>query len=612
MNIYEFIKGASNKKEVSLKESEIKVGDTFKNKEGAIIKVVEPTKEGRPQFNIASSKEDFSNGKVECRDTDCYDSLNKILSDNGYEKLTESTGSWEKYQSQVENTLENAKEELESNEFDAFCEGVINLAQNYLGELDQMNETESDSFETKVYKDFQTFLDDNNITEPTEDDINNYFTGMFYDIETEEDLDDSNRAEELIRSKYLGESCLKEGTNLRGSVYTEIVRSIDDACAEEMDTEEIRKFLQELMGYIRGTAESYNVMVESTAVEETYNFSQEVRDIIDNYKGESTEDYLNALNAISELENKNVIGKDEYEKAIKYIQDSLKLRESEYSTFLEAANPDNAEANDLIKKALSDAMFAYKHQDELKELGITVDYDIWHGEEPKNAGSFSKCNLVGANGRTLKCNTNEWRNEMPESRDITRVSNSYSNDEEENTVAQKSYKDSKEKVKIAKEELPTLKRRLNLYERRYGKDSRQYRELVDYIKQTEKTIEKGIQARKKTDYGQKPNENVDFKNYLDQKKMTDREKPYEAPKVNPTIAKYKDAKFEEQYNKDWEARNKKYDEEDAQRIADYARRAAEDKSRRDSQLNDAKARTKETLDALRARVEASKARRGVK
>lgn len=424
-------------------------------------------------------------------------------------------------------------------------------------------------------------------------------------IEVEERLD-------TLKQVELDESCLKEGTKLNDSVYKEVTTIIGDACSEEMDEEEIRKFLQDLMGYIRETAESYNVMVESTSSEEAYNFSQDVRKILDNYKGESTEDYLNSLNAISELENKNVIGKDEYDKAIKYIQDSLKLRESEYSTFLEAANPDNAEANDLIKKALSDAMFAYTHQDDLKELGITVDYAIWSDEEPKDADSFSKCNLVGSNGRTLKCNTNKWHNGIPESRDITRVSDSYSKDEEENTVAQKSYKDSKEKVKIAKEELPKLKRRLNLYERRYKKNSPEYRELDKLVKQTEETINKGIQSHKKTDYGQKPNENVDFKNYLDQKKMTDREKPYEAPKVNPTIAKYKDAKFEEKYNEDWEERNKKHDEEDAQRIADMAKRAAEEKSRRDSQLNANKERTKKTLDELRARINEMKERRGIK
>lgn len=65
------------------------------------------------------------------------------------------------------------------------------------------DEAPKEDFETKVYKDFQKFLNDNNIKAPTEKDINDYFTGLFYDIETEEDLDDSNRAEELIRNKYL-------------------------------------------------------------------------------------------------------------------------------------------------------------------------------------------------------------------------------------------------------------------------------------------------------------------------------------------------------------------------------------------------------------------------
>lgn len=145
MNLYEKIKESS-----LLKESDIKVGDVFKNKQGATIKVVEPTKAGEPQFNFL----DKDGKPTDCRGTNSYESLAKILKVNGYEKVNEST--------------------------------------------------------------------------------------------------------------------LTEGTNLRGSVYTEIVRSIDDTCSEEMDEEEIRKFLQDLMGYIRETAESYNVIVESDKLNESY------------------------------------------------------------------------------------------------------------------------------------------------------------------------------------------------------------------------------------------------------------------------------------------------------------------------------------------------------
>ena len=57
-------------------------------------------------------------------------------------------------------------------------------------------------FNRRVIQDFEQFLDHNNIKEPTEDDVNDYFTGFFYDIETEEDMEDLNKAEEIIRRKY--------------------------------------------------------------------------------------------------------------------------------------------------------------------------------------------------------------------------------------------------------------------------------------------------------------------------------------------------------------------------------------------------------------------------
>lgn len=350
------------------------------------------------------------------------------------------------------------------------------------------------------------------------------------------------------------ESNLTEGANLRGSVYTEIVRSIADACSEEMDTEEIRKFLQDLMGYIRGTAESYDVMVESANLNEA--------------------DLLSYLT--------------------------------------EAPNPENADANELIKSSLKDALFAYNHRDELKELGIDVDYKVWSDhteEEPSMIDDFASCYLVGKNGRKLSCNTSRWEvGSMPASRDLNRTSGDYYDYVDEDTFAKKSYKDSREVIKNAKSELPTLKRRLKLYERRYGKDSSQYRLLLRDIHKIEETISKGIKAHKQTDYGQTPDENVDYKNYLDSKKIKDREKPYEAPRMNPTLAAFKGAKSDEEYEAHEEERNRKQDEEDAQRIADMAKRAAEEKSRRDAYLAKSRERTQATLKEIRDRIAASKER----
>ena len=410
-------------------------------------------------------------------------------------------------------------------------------------------------------------------------------------------------------------SILTEGSALRGSIFTEIARMIDDAVAEEYDEEEIKKLIQELIEHLKDTAESYNIILESTAVmEKGYNFSTEVRNNLDSYKGESTEEYMDTLNKISALEDEGKINTEEYQAAISYIQESLKLRESDYQTFLEAANPDNAEANELIKSSLKNAAFAYAHKDDLKKIGIDVEAKIWPSEtDLTDPNSFNSVFLVGPNGRKLSCNTNSWNaGSMPKSQTLTTTSENYRNNWDEDTIFAKSYKSSKEKIKAAKEELPTLKRRLNLYERRYGKDSTQYKDLVRYIKQTEKTINDGVKADRDARYYDRPSEDVDYKNYLDSKKMADREKPYVAPKENPTVASYKNAREDERYQEKIAEENKKMDEEGIKRLAQLAQTNAEDKLIRDTRLNNAREKTKATLDELKARVEASKAKRGVK
>lgn len=66
---------------------EIKVGDVFINRRGAIVVVQEPTKSGNPQYNIAPSSEDYFKGFYECRGTMDYEGLDNILKANGYERI---------------------------------------------------------------------------------------------------------------------------------------------------------------------------------------------------------------------------------------------------------------------------------------------------------------------------------------------------------------------------------------------------------------------------------------------------------------------------------------------------------------------------------------------
>ena len=72
-----------------------------------------------------------------------------------------------------------------------------------------MNESsykDDPDFENTVKRDFRLFLmdkyGDELYKDVTNDDINEYFTGMFYDIEDEDDLDASNEAEKIIRNEY--------------------------------------------------------------------------------------------------------------------------------------------------------------------------------------------------------------------------------------------------------------------------------------------------------------------------------------------------------------------------------------------------------------------------
>lgn len=61
-----------------------RVGQKYQNENGTIIQITDPQKNGRPQWNT------IRDGKIiDCKDTDSYETLDKILNDNGY-KLIES------------------------------------------------------------------------------------------------------------------------------------------------------------------------------------------------------------------------------------------------------------------------------------------------------------------------------------------------------------------------------------------------------------------------------------------------------------------------------------------------------------------------------------------
>ena len=554
---------------------ELTVGDKFTNKYGTIIEIIEPTEEGTPQYNIVPKV-----GARDCRGTSNYDSLRRILQVNGYERFTETEEP--ETREEIEKEINQIRKDLDYCERrDAVCctfgseqqraelEGrLIELSEK----LDRLELEEcsakDDLQETSVFDHkvgstvywvgagneisatgkIIDFPTDGRMTIKWDDgDVNTYDIDH-PDIQNEYTYDNSiNGDDEMFEgARYLKEESYED----------ELFLAIEDAL--------------------------YNAGFSVTRYSDAGMMTNNLGWCVSNSDGEvqlqCMGTYLSEANAVSYL--------------------------------TEAPNPDNAEANELIKSALKDAMFAINNTDKLKEIGIDVEVKKWHEDEPATERNLHSVYLVGPKGRKLSCNTSGWRDGFNSSSDMTNTTKDWSTNHEENTIEQRNYKQSRLEVSQAKQELPVLKKRLKLYERRYGKDSSQYRELVKYIKKTEETIANGIKARQISSYRSTPNENVDFKNYLDKEKVADRPKPYVAPKMNPTVAAYKGAKAEEDYEAREEERNKKYDEEDAQRIADMAKRAAEEKSRRDAYLNAAKERTQATLKEIRDRIAASKAKRG--
>lgn len=67
---------------------------------------------------------------------------------NIYEEIKKGSNlkesDWMNYQTAVENLLEDAKESLGPDRFAEFCEGVINMCQNYIGDLDPYEESDKE------------------------------------------------------------------------------------------------------------------------------------------------------------------------------------------------------------------------------------------------------------------------------------------------------------------------------------------------------------------------------------------------------------------------------------------------------------------------------------
>ena len=77
---------------------------------------------------------------------------------------------------------------------------------NNLKESESIHSMKDENFNETVLRDFRLFLmdkyGDELYKDVTDEDVNEYFTGMFYDIWDNDDLDSANAAEDIIRAEY--------------------------------------------------------------------------------------------------------------------------------------------------------------------------------------------------------------------------------------------------------------------------------------------------------------------------------------------------------------------------------------------------------------------------
>lgn len=157
---------------------------------------------------------------------------------------------------------------------------IINALNESLTET--QNDSDKKSFYDYVVEDFNTYLDHNNISPDniTEEDLGDYFTGFVHEIESDEDIDELNRAEDFIRSKY----------NIIDNTddYQEYDDGDTDWAAEE-ESDALDRFENRYMSGGNGATlkESSNVIWKSEITADDYDQ--------DDLKANQYQDYLNSF-----------------------------------------------------------------------------------------------------------------------------------------------------------------------------------------------------------------------------------------------------------------------------------------------------------------------------
>lgn len=123
---------------------------------------------------------------------------------------------------------------------------------NSLKESESIPSMRDENFNETVLKDFRLFLmdkyGDELYKDVTEDDVNEYFTGMFYDIWDNDDLESANAAEDIIRAEYH----LSDKSDFNESEDSEIILA------------KLVKDLPDTVEYKGKTYQAFNVMSNDT------------------------------------------------------------------------------------------------------------------------------------------------------------------------------------------------------------------------------------------------------------------------------------------------------------------------------------------------------------
>ena len=300
--------------------------------------------------------------------------------------------------------------------------------------------------------------------------------------------------------------------------------------------------------------------------------------------------------------------KSERDKARKnYNNDKKKIKKllkKESEELTEARNPENDEANELIRTALNDPEYAKNHTSELRKHGIKYI-------PPEEGREWKGGALEGKQGRRLAINNNaEWRKD--DIREIVDTSyspysSSYANgysqenrDKDYEDLRQKTYAKSREDYNRARKNIDRQRTRVRNLENKDQFDSKVLK-ARDTLQNYEDTLKRGISADYKDT--RKIHPDVDLKGFLNAKRHSDRPLARENdPKFakdsysfrnrrdkgdriidpsNRDLQDYKWAKSERRYLDKERERINQSNQEDQDRIKEMRKRFADDKARRE-------------------------------